>query len=477
MPFNVATGESNSSYLPLRSEGCNLLSNSDTTFIFRRGTHAGPFVIEGNDPDVKKVIREMDDEQYLVNLIMKVISLERVKNTFVGNDKVRGLSGGQKKRVTVGEMMAARTFVDCLDEISTGLDAATTFDICKIMGQVTRLRRTVRLVSLLQPSPETVALFDEIILLDKGRILYVGPVDAVTTHFRSLGYEKPPRMDTADWLQCIPTKDGTEFLADQGSEHLTNTQFVEKYNESERGQVMLQKLSLPLPKEKDLSLFLEKFKMRYANSTLRSIKIVCAREFLLWWRDKYARKARLIQCVFIGVINGTVFYQAKDPLSVIGVVFQSVMFISLGAMLKIGQQIDTRGIFYKEQDANFYPTWTYVFGRSLAGIPSSLQDSLVYGSLIYWFVGLAPSAGCFFVYIILIQLSAFTCGLLFSIFSATIKDRPSAQAAMSVSLVVLILFSGFTVSPDVIPSYYIWIYWSNLLAWILRGLLINEFQR
>ena len=171
------------------------------------------------------------------------------------------------------------------------------------------------------------------------------------------------------------------------------------------------------------------------------------------------------------------FYQVSDPVSVIGVVFQSVMFISLGAMLKIAPQIDTRGVFYKEQDANFYPTWTFVLGRSLAGLPSSLQDSLIYGSLIYWLVGLAPTAGCYFVFLLLIQLSALTCGLMFSIFSATIKDRPSAQAAMSISLVVLILFSGFTVQPDVIPAYYIWIYWSNLLAWILRALLINEYQR
>ena len=460
--------------------GCNL-SYSDMCFIFDRGTHRGPFVPEEKDPDVEKVIKELDDEGYLVNLIMTATGIKRVENTFVGNDKVRGVSGGEKKRVTVGEMMATRTFVDCFDEISTGLDAATTFDICKTLGQGARCRRTVLLVSLLQPPPETVALFDEIILLDKGRILYAGPVDEVTAHFKSLGYQKPPRMDTADWLQSLPTKDGTKFLADQGGggvqTHLTNDQFVEKYNETERGQETLQKLSLPVPKEVETFLSHNSFSVRYANSTLRSIKIVFAREFLLWWRDKYARKVRLVQCLITGLINGTVFYQVSDPVSVIGVVFQSVMFISLGAMLKIAPQIDTRGVFYKEQDANFYPTWTFVLGRSLAGLPSSLQDSLIYGSLIYWLVGLAPTAGCYFVFLLLIQLSAITCGLMLSIFSATIKDRPSAQAAMSISLIVLILFSGFTVQPDVIPAYYIWIYWSNLLAWILRALLINEYQR
>jgi ABC-type multidrug transport system ATPase subunit len=93
------------------------------------------------------------------------------------------------------------TGVECNDEISTGLDAATTYDISKILGETTRIRHTVRIVSLLQPSPETVALFDELILLAEGRILYAGPVDEVTRHFKSLGYEQPDRMDPVDWLQ------------------------------------------------------------------------------------------------------------------------------------------------------------------------------------------------------------------------------------------------------------------------------------
>lgn len=170
------------------------------TFLFLcRGTHRGP--LHGPGEDVDKLIQELDEEGWLVEIILRAVGLKRVKDTFVGNDKVRGVSGGEKKRVTVAEMMAIRSFVECFDEISTGLDAATTFDICTVLGEVTRMRRSIRLVSLLQPPPETVALFDEIILLDKGRVLYAGPVDHVTHHFKSLGYEQPPRMDPADWLQ------------------------------------------------------------------------------------------------------------------------------------------------------------------------------------------------------------------------------------------------------------------------------------
>ena len=156
------------------------------------------------------------------------------------------------------------------------------------------------------------------------------------------------------------------------------------------------------------------------------------------------RFGRFLQDLFMGLIVGTVFWQSEDPSAVIGVIFQSVFFISSGAMLMVAPQIDVRGIFYKEQDANFYPTWTFVLARALAGLPTSLQDAIIYGNIIYWFAGFTASASNYFVFLLLTLLCAFSCGLMFSIFSAIIKDRPSAQAAMSIAVVVMVLFSGFT---------------------------------
>ena len=261
--------------------------------MFFRGTHRGPFTTEG--PEIESLIKELDSKGWLVDIILRGVGLKRVEDTFVGNDKVRGVSGGEKKRVTVGEMMATPTFVACFDEISTGLDAITTFDICKLLGSVTRMRSTVTLVSLLQPPPETVALFDEIIFVDGGRILFAGPVDEVITHFTNLGYMKPERMDPIDWLQILPSKDGSKFLTGSKDDAtITSEELAQKYQESKHGQEMREKLATPLATDPDPKQILrqDRVKKRYANSVIRSIKIVYMREFLLWWRDKYARKAR-----------------------------------------------------------------------------------------------------------------------------------------------------------------------------------------
>jgi hypothetical protein len=222
-------------------------------------------------------------------------------------------------------------------------------------------------------------------------------------------------------------------------------------------------------------------KKKYINTWYASLKLLVDREMLLWWRDKNQIYARLAQDLIMGVIAGTLFWQGSDdPQSVMGILFQSMFFVSVGAMLKVGPQFESRSIFYKQKDSNFFPTWTYVFGRSLAGMPTSVIDGLLYGSIVFWFVGLAHNDGAsianYFMFMLLILTGSLTTGLLFSIFSTITRDRTVGQACSSIMIVVLVLFSGYTVQPNVIPSYWIWMYWINFFGWILRGLAVNEFD-
>lgn len=122
---------------------------------------------------------------------MEALGLSHVCDTFAGSSEVRGVSGGQRRRVTRGEMMSYAAPIMCGDEISTGLDAATTFDIVQNLSQFTRVAKMTRIVSLLQPSPETFCLFDEVIVLCEGYIIYAGPIEEAEDYFASIGYPMP----------------------------------------------------------------------------------------------------------------------------------------------------------------------------------------------------------------------------------------------------------------------------------------------
>ena len=270
------------------------------------GTHNEPWYAKSGEAE--SIIREMDDEMRVVNRILEVLGLARVKDTFVGDQqRVRGVSGGEKKRVTVAEMLVVGSPVFCGDEISTGLDAATTYDITRMFALACRVKNMTPIISLLQPPPETVANFDELILVSEGRVIYAGPVTEVLEHFRSLGYEIPERMDVADWLQALPTKDGYKFLAKANDKtigvkdlmemHLSTSEFVDKFYTSKRGQEILAKVSSPfVTSNKE---FVEHLSAtRYANSGFESLKLLVRRELLLWWRDKYQIKAKIMQSMF-----------------------------------------------------------------------------------------------------------------------------------------------------------------------------------
>lgn len=118
-------------------------------------------------------------------------------------------------------------------------------------------------------------------------------------------------------------------------------------------------------------------------------------------------------------------------------------------------QFPARSVFYKQQDANFFPTWAYVVGRSIAALPVAFIDGICYGTLIYWLTGLAynegASVGNYFMFLLLTFSASLTSGFVFGIFSSAVRVVASAQACNAITAVILVIFSGFTVQPNVIP--------------------------
>ena len=90
-----------------------------------------------------------------------------------------------------------------MDEISTGLDSSTTYQIVKCLQQIVHLNEGTILMSLLQPAPETFNLFDDIILISEGQIVYQGPREHIVEFFESCGFRCPERKGTADFLQEV----------------------------------------------------------------------------------------------------------------------------------------------------------------------------------------------------------------------------------------------------------------------------------
>ncbi|KAL2489953.1 ABC transporter G family member 40 [Forsythia ovata] len=162
------------------------------------------------DPDIdiymKAAATEGDEANVVTDYILKVLGLEICADTLVGDEMIRGISGGQKKRVTTGEMLVGPAKALFMDEISTGLDSSTTYQIVNMLRQFVHIMKGTAFISLLQPAPETYDLFDDIVLLSDGQIVYQGPRENVLEFFESMGFKCPERKGVADFLQEVTSK-------------------------------------------------------------------------------------------------------------------------------------------------------------------------------------------------------------------------------------------------------------------------------
>lgn len=134
---------------------------------------------------------------------MQILGLEVCADTMVGDEMLRGISGGQRKRLTTGEMLVGPARALFMDEISTGLDSSTTYQIVNSLRQSIHILKGTAVISLLQPAPETYELFDDIILLSDGQIVYQGPRENVLEFFECMGFKCPERKGVADFLQEV----------------------------------------------------------------------------------------------------------------------------------------------------------------------------------------------------------------------------------------------------------------------------------
>lgn len=111
----------------------------------------------------------------ILNLILKMLAIEHTRDTLVGSVSVRGVSGGERKRVSIAEMMCTRASICSFDNSSRGLDSATALDFVKSLRILTDVNNVATLVSLYQAGEGIYEQFDKVLLIDEGRQIYFGP--------------------------------------------------------------------------------------------------------------------------------------------------------------------------------------------------------------------------------------------------------------------------------------------------------------
>ncbi|KAF0697442.1 hypothetical protein As57867_011820, partial [Aphanomyces stellatus] len=433
-------------------------------------------------PDENAEAKQIIEALYAVypDVVVKQLGLNNCKNTIIGNAMLRGVSGGERKRVTVGEMEFGMKQVSLLDEISTGLDSAAAFDIVKAQQSATRhLKKTIA-IALLQPAPEVFDLFDDVMIFNEGYVLYHGPRAAALDYFASLGFVCPPHRDVADFLLDLGTPQQDQYVvASTMSPPRLPSEYAALFQQSAIYNAMVSHVQSPMKESlvADTTNYMASTP-QFHNSFAASVKFLIKRQLMVILRNRPFIISRIAMTLMMALLYSSSFYQMDPEMSqvVYGVIFQSLLFFIVAQIPILPSVMEHREIFYKQRDANFYSTVSYVLAHSVSMVPFAVVETIVFGNIMYWMAGFVNDSAAYWMYMLILFVMHFLFSAWFFFLGSVAPNLHVAKPMAMVSVLMFVLFGGFIIVKKDMSDWLVWIYWINPLSWVLRSLSINQYM-
>ncbi|KAG6389549.1 hypothetical protein SASPL_151020 [Salvia splendens] len=374
-----------------------------------------------------------------------------------GDEMLKGISGGQKKRLTTAELLMGPSRVLLLDEISTGLDSSTTHQIINYLRHTTHALGGTTLVSLLQPDPETYKMFDDVILFSEGQIVYQGPCEVAIDFFTFMGFKCPSRKNVADFLQeVLSEKDQEQYwFKNKQYTYVTAAKFVDGFQSFHVGNLLAQELAVTFDKNCSHPAALST--KTYGISRRKLLRISLSWQVLLLKRNSPVFIFKLIQLLLIILMMMSVFFRTTlhhntldDGGIYLGALYFAIVMILFNGFMEVPMLIAKLPVLYKQRDLYFYP-------------------------LTYYAIGFDPQiTRCIFQFLLYFTLHQMSIGL-FRVMASLGRNMVVANTFGSFAMLVVMVLGGFILSRDSIPVWWIWGYWFSPMMYAQSAASVNEF--
>ena len=431
--------------------------------------------------------------------VSEMLELESCMDTVVGSDTLRGISGGQRQRLVLGEALASLPFgrrVLLLEKPTTGLDAPLALRIMKrIQSWAVSTNSTVAAV-LLQPSPDILALCEDAICIANGRVAYRGPTSGMGSYFASLGFRRPLGADVADWVTdvLISPKGAVDRVASHPELFLPTAAASAASKPPVAPPLSAQALSaacesrctrpLAYPvHDAAVAVFrgappalLAMWSQARERSFAVHFWLLLSRQAKIVYRNVPLLLAHTIGAVVMGLLLGSLF---RSPSQVQGDEFAAVIMfaafvLSFASMPEVAVAFEAKQLVVRQTTSGLYSPAAYVFAVLCASLPLLLVEVFVLISPLYVLVGFNADTGRYF-FVILAYFLLDAC--LVSYFRFVALCAPSAIAAEAIaapSTGILILFAGFLVTSRHIPRWLLGLFYLSPYSWIVRSIMLNE---
>ncbi|KAG5954743.1 hypothetical protein E4U57_004137 [Claviceps arundinis] len=435
--------------------------------------------------------------QYIAKVVMAVFGLSHTYNTKVGNDFVRGVSGGERKRVSIAEMMVAGSPLTAWDNSTRGLDSATALKFVSSLRLASDLGQRANAVAIYQASQSIYDLFEKATVLYEGRQIYFGPADRAKRYFEEQGWFCPPRQTTGDFLTSVTNPQ--ERRARKGFENKvprTPEDFERLWRESAEYKALLQSMDahdeeFSGPRQgESLTQFRKEKNVRQANnvrpkspyfiSYWMQVKLCTKRAYQRIWNNITATATQVISIVAISLIIGSIFFGTPDAtVSFYGrasVLFMAILMNALTSISEITGLYEQRPIVEKHASYAFYRPSAEAAGGIVADIPVKFVTAVAFNIVLYFLSELRRQPGPFFLYFLITYMSTLVMSAVFRTMAAATKTVSQAMALSGVLVLALVIYTGFTLPVPEMHPWFSWIRWINPVYYAFEILVANEFH-
>ncbi|KAI0945373.1 hypothetical protein AcW1_001611 [Taiwanofungus camphoratus] len=458
------------------------------------------FALSLKTPGPKGRLPGMSREKFnetVITTLLRMLNISHTANTYVGDEFVRGVSGGERKRVSIAEMMATRAHVLSYDNSTRGLDASTALDFVKSLRVMTDVLGQTTFVTLYQAGESIYELFDKVMVLDKGRQVYFGPPSAARAYFEGLGYKSLPRQSTPDYLTGCTDPNERQFAPDR-SEHdvpTTPEQLEEAFRKSDFAREMydsLEKYKVKMEHDKeDQEAFraaVEADKKRgvskkspYTQGFMNQVRVLVVRQFQMRLQDRFQLITSYTLFTVLALVLGGAYFNlqpdAAGSFTRGSVIFSAMLTACLDTFGEMPTQMLGRPIIKTQTSYSFYRPAAMPIANTLADIPFSASKIFIFNVIVYFMANLSRTAGGFFTYALFNYIAFLTMQGFFRTFGYMCSNFDSANRLATFFLPNMMQYAGYMIPVFDMKRWLFWIYYINPISYAWAGCMENEFMR
>jgi ATP-binding cassette subfamily G (WHITE) protein 2 (PDR) len=429
------------------------------------------------------------------DVIMALYGISHTINTRVGNDYLRGVSGGERKRVTIAEASLSKAPLQAWDNSTRGLDSANAIEFCKTLRMETEINGSTACVAIYQSPQAAYDLFDKALVLYEGRQIFFGKTTDAKAYFVNMGFHCPDRQTDADFLTSMTSP--LERIVRKGFEGRvprTPDEFAQRWLESPERAALLRDIEAyeqkyPIGGEASQrfkeSRQLQKAKGQresspYTLSYKDQIKLCLWRGFVRLKADPSITLTQLIANSIMALIISSVFYNLQSTTSSFysrsALLFFAILMNAFGSALEMLTLYAQRPIVEKHARYALYHPSAEAFASMLTDMPYKILNAITFNLVLYFMTNLRREPGNFFFFVLI----SFTLTLVMSMFFRSIAalSRSLVQAVAPAALLILglVMYTGFAIPPSYMLGWSEWIRYINPVSYGFEALMVNEFH-